>query len=350
MTSIAETCLYQLSLINDLLDLSKSAAGRLKIASQACDATALAGECFRFVQPQAELLGLQLEFQSKVGNAWVSADPLRVRQMLMNLLGNALKFTQKGGLVTLWLARPRPGWISFGVQDTGIGIGSGCLPDVFQPFHQVEKAQGTSGPAGSGLGLAIVKELAEAQKGRVLVSSEPGCGSTFVVEIPEVAPPVSSSRVTVTSGELQTPDPSLPDGATSPGSGDAKGLRVMVVEDHDLNRELVTDYLTAEGFEVHSFLDGIRALQALPELRPNVVIMDVQMPGLDGLEVTRQIRQSSDRGICAVPILGLTALAMPEDRDRCIAAGMNAYQGKPFSLKALPGVLRRMVSDSVSQA
>ena len=348
MTSIADSCRYQLSLINDLLDLSKSAAGQLKIVCESCDAMAVAAECLRLVRPQAERRRLSLELQSTVGEAWVSADPLRMRQMLMNLLSNAVKFTPAGGAVTLWLARPRANWIAFRVQDTGVGIGPASLTDVFQPFLQVEALPpGASAASGSGLGLAIVKELAEAQKGHVMATSEPGRGSTFVVELPEVPPPAALPRNQIAL--TAAPQPGAPASTASAGAPserrDEDGLRVMVVDDHDLNRDLVTDYLTAAGFEVHPFMDGVRALKELPALRPDVVIMDVQMPGLDGLEVTRRIRQFADRGIADVPILGLTALAMPEDRDRCIAAGMNAYQGKPFSLKALPGLLRRLVSD-----
>ena len=352
MTSIADSCRYQLSLINDLLDLSKSAAGQLKISCESCDATAVAAECLRLVRPQAERRRLRLELQSTVGEAWVSADPLRMRQMLMNLLSNAVKFTPAGGAVTLWLARPRPNWIAFRVQDTGIGIGPASLTDVFQPFLQVEALPpGASAASGSGLGLAIVKELAEAQRGHVMATSEPGRGSTFVVELPEASAPSATPSAAVAVA-VPRPEPSVATGvaATPSERRHDDGLRVMVVDDHDLNRDLVTDYLTAAGFEVHPFMDGVRALKELPGLRPDVVIMDVQMPGLDGLEVTRRIRQFADRGIADVPILGLTALAMPEDRDRCIAAGMNAYQGKPFSLKALPGLLRRLVTDPDGKA
>lgn len=118
----------------------------------------------------------------------------------------------------------------------------------------------------------------------------------------------------------------------------------MLVDDHELNRELLADYLDAHGFQVTCCNDGLSALEVLPNLRPNVVIMDVQMPGMDGLETTRRIRSMADRSLATVPILGLTALAMPEDKDKCIASGMDDYLGKPFSLKALPPILRRLAS------
>lgn len=121
-------------------------------------------------------------------------------------------------------------------------------------------------------------------------------------------------------------------------------VTVMLVDDHELNRELLADYLDAHGFKVTCCNDGQSALEVLPTLRPSVVIMDVQMPGMDGLETTRRIRSMADQALATVPILGLTALAMPEDKDKCIASGMDDYLGKPFSLKALPPILRRLAS------
>ena len=127
-------------------------------------------------------------------------------------------------------------------------------------------------------------------------------------------------------------------------------VTVMLVDDHELNRELLADYLDAHGFQVTCCSDGLSALEVLPQLRPSVVIMDVQMPGLDGLETTRRIRSMADRSLATVPILGLTALAMSEDKDKCIASGMDDYLGKPFSLKALPPILRRLASGGARAA
>lgn len=121
-------------------------------------------------------------------------------------------------------------------------------------------------------------------------------------------------------------------------------VTVLMVDDHELNRELLTDYLEAQGFHVTPCADGLTALDLLPRLHPQVVIMDVQMPGVDGLEITRRIRRLPDNQVAKVPILGLTALAMPEDKDKCLASGMDDYLGKPFSLKALPPILRRLAS------
>jgi CheY-like chemotaxis protein len=129
-------------------------------------------------------------------------------------------------------------------------------------------------------------------------------------------------------------------------SPDTESIKVLMVDDHELNRELLTDYLEAQGFQVISCADGLTALESLPKVHPNVVIMDVQMPGVDGLEITRRIRRLRDATLAKVPILGLTALAMPEDKDKCLNAGMDDYLGKPFSLKALPPILRRLASQT----
>lgn len=127
-----------------------------------------------------------------------------------------------------------------------------------------------------------------------------------------------------------------------------KPVSVLMVDDHELNRELLTDYLEAQGFHVTACADGLTALDLLPQLRPQVVIMDVQMPGVDGLEITRRIRRLPEAPLAKVPILGLTALAMPEDKDKCLASGMDDYLGKPFSLKALPPILWRLASQPTS--
>ncbi len=345
--AISDSCHYQLELINDLLDLSKAAAGQLRFTCIPCDANEIGAECYGLVGPQAERRGLQMRWEPSAERLYVRADPKRLKQILMNLLSNAIKFTPMGGEVRLRVSMTRRGFGEFSVRDTGIGIDEAHLSDLFKPYTQVEDSASTSG---SGLGLAIVKQFAEAQNGRIVATSQPGQGSEFVVEIPAVLESaVEGSAGTPVHGAAESeaqsaepepkpepPTPSVPRDASAP-------IRVLVVDDHDLNRELVMDYLTAAGFEVQACVDGMSALDVLPKLLPDVVIMDVQMPGLDGLEVTRRVRQSKDPRLAHVPILGLTALAMPEDRARCLEAGMNEYQGKPFSLKTLPGILRRLI-------
>lgn len=343
--AISDSCHYQLELINDLLDLSKAAAGQLRFACIPCDANEIGMECFSLVGPQAERRGLRMHWEPSPERFHVRADPKRLKQILMNLLSNAVKFTPVGGEVWFRVSTPRNGCVAFSVRDTGIGIDASHLSELFKPYTQVDDA-GTG--SGSGLGLAIVKQFAEAQQGSIVATSQPGQGSEFVVELPAVLESTSDSSVSQPVVPVDSPTPSATTAPTAPSNPsvlhDASApIRVLVVDDHDLNRELVTDYLTAAGFEVHSCVDGMSALDVLPKLLPDVVIMDVQMPGIDGLEVTRSIRQSTEPRLARVPILGLTALAMPEDRARCLEAGMNEYQGKPFSLKTLPGILRRLM-------
>jgi signal transduction histidine kinase/ActR/RegA family two-component response regulator len=343
--AIADSCHYQLELINDLLDLSKAAAGQLRFTCIPCDANEIAAECFGLVGPQAERRGLRMLLEPSAERLHVRADPKRLKQVLMNLLSNAIKFTPVGGEVRLRVSMTRRGWCELSVRDTGIGIDEAHLSDLFKPYTQVEDSTSTS-TSGSGLGLAIAKQFTEAQNGRIVATSQPGQGSEFVVEIPAVlespldeaagAPVLHTAKAASPSAEPGLLTRAVPRDACAP-------IRVLVVDDHDLNRELVTDYLTAAGFEVHACVDGMSALDVLSNLLPDVLIMDVQMPGLDGLEVTRRVRQSKDPRLAKVPILGLTALAMPEDRARCLEAGMNEYQGKPFSLKTLPGILRRLI-------
>lgn len=345
--AISDSCHYQLELINDLLDLSKAAAGQLRFTCIPCDANEIGAECFSLVGPQAEGRGLRMHWEPSAERLHVRADPKRLKQILMNLLSNAVKFTPAGGDVWFRVSTPRKGFVAFSVRDTGIGIDAAHLSELFKPYTQVEDAG-----SGSGLGLAIVKQFAEAQQGSILASSQPGRGSEFVVEIPAVLEGVSDPCAVIPvarEAEPEVPEKVAPPVAAAPHPGPTESrdlsspIRVLVVDDHDLNRELVTDYLAAAGFEVQACVNGMSALDVLPQLLPDVVIMDVQMPGLDGLEVTRRVRQSKDPRLAHVPILGLTALAMPEDRARCLDAGMNEYQGKPFSLKTLPGILHRLI-------
>lgn len=336
--SIHDSSLHLLQLINEILDLAKLEAGQFRLNITACDAAQVAQESIRLINPQATRRQLHLKFEPGPQGLHVLADPLRLKQMLVNLLGNAIKFTPAHGHVQLEISQPEPGRIQFRVNDTGIGISPEKLGTLFRPFVQLESGLNHA-TNGSGLGLVIVKHFAELQRGSISATSAPGYGSCFFLQLPEATgrpAPVPTKPAGTDQWTSLTFGP--PAGAPAP----LPPINVLLVDDNELNRESLGEYLTSAGFVVFPVPDGATALRELPQLHPDVIIMDVQMPGLDGLEVTRRMRQLPDLTLAQIPILGLTAMAMPDDRARCLAAGMTAYQVKPFPLKLLPDVLRRL--------
>jgi signal transduction histidine kinase/DNA-binding response OmpR family regulator len=308
-----------LAIIDDLLDISKIEAGKLELARMALSPAAVAEGAVAIVRPGAVARGLQLRCELGADlPAWIEGDATRLRQVLLNLLSNAVKFTERGS-VSLRVACVRGAetqQLRFEVADTGIGIDDAQQHLLFQRFSQV-------GPSiyrrfgGTGLGLAISRHLVEAMGGMIGVDSRIGAGSTFWFAIPYVETAVQ------TAPEMRQP------------TGDAgPRARVLVAEDQDMIRELIEAMLSDAGHEVVLVRDGAEAIAALTGSDFDVVLMDIQMPGLDGIAATRQIREMGDR-IRGIPIIALTAYAMAEDRERCRAAGANAHLSKPIDRKEL---------------
>jgi signal transduction histidine kinase/DNA-binding NarL/FixJ family response regulator len=279
-------------------------------------------------------VGIQVAVSRDVDEIW--ADDFMIHQILLNLLANAVEFTPAGQEVTVEVTLCPSGNASVHIVDQGPGISPGDLGRLFIPYAQV----GTTGrrpKRGSGLGLALVKQFADAQGITLSVTSTVDVGSRFLLLLPSVPEAVV--------GPDPAPVTSSPGGVAPTAA--AEGMttmptRVLVVDDNDMNRGLLGDYLVNAGFDVHVASDGPTALSRLPLLRPDVVVMDVQMPHMDGMEATRRIRKMTDNVLASTPVLGLTALSMVADRERCIAAGMTDYRSKPFSLRALATLLREM--------
>ena len=283
---------------------------------------------------QAKRLTLDLEIDSAVPT-FVIGDNARTRQILVNLLGNAVKFTQQGG-VTLRVARTGADRIRFSVIDTGIGIDPAFRTNLFHAFAQ-QDAGYTRKYGGTGLGLALVKRLVDAMEGSIEMESTPGKGSTFSFELPlpeAFAAPsaeLQSAQPQVAAASVPQPAPN----AVAPAAARAK-RRVLVVEDNLLNQELVLGYLEDTDYAVTLADDGRKGVEAFEGEQFDVVLMDWQMPEMDGLEATRRIREiESTRGMRRTPIVAVTAHAMTSDREACLAAGMDEYLVKPYSLDAL---------------
>ncbi|WP_428153156.1 ATP-binding protein [Brevundimonas sp.] len=303
-----------LDLINQILDLSRIEEGRLEIVPQAIDADALIHEVTETLRPLADSKGLALHVRS-AGLGWVSADPVRLRQILFNLLSNAIKFTAQGE-VALDVARTDAG-VVLRVSDTGRGIPADQIGQLFTRFAQIEAAA-VDRRDGAGLGLSIVATLVELLGGRIDVESEAGEGATFVVTLP-----------------LKRTQPVKAD-EDAPDAGPEAALRVLVAEDHPVNQHVIRGLLGQVGIEVEIVEDGLQAVKATQARAWDLILMDVQMPNMDGPTATQTIRQrEADIGLARTPIIALTANAMVEQVETYLAAGMDAVVSKPIDLKVL---------------
>ena len=335
---------HLLALIDDVLDFSKLEAGKLELREEEFCLTKFMEEIFAFSAARASVK--ELDFQGGVSPSTPSCvlgDRFRIRQILTNLLDNAVKFTAAGQII---LTVSRVGTDSrgrhtlrFSVADTGIGISKEALEELFEKFSQVDPSL-TRQHGGTGLGLAISKELAELMGGEIGVSSPSGLAGGgrgtefwFTVKVYE----------TFCLEEDAEPDPDAePDVLKSERP---VGLRVLAAEDNAVNRRVIAAILAGAGIEAHIVEDGAQAVAALEKDRYDAVLMDVQMPIMDGLEATRTIRMMERaKGLPPVPVIALTAHAMPGDRERCIEAGMNEYISKPIDrqifLEALYGLVQ----------
>jgi signal transduction histidine kinase/ActR/RegA family two-component response regulator len=312
-----ESAHHLLQILNDILDLSKLEANRITLEPGPVDVRRLARDVVALMAAGA--VGRDLAVTVALAPdlpEHVLCDPTRLRQVIMNLVGNAVKFTEKGR-VTLAVGRGPGDRLEVAVHDTGVGIPEAAKRTLFERFNQVDSSV-TRTRGGTGLGLAISRQLVELMGGEIAVESVAGLGSTFRFWIPAPA------------ADAAAPLPvhkAPPTAATVP-------LRVLVAEDNQTNRQILAAYLAIGGHSAHMVANGVEALAAVEEAEFDLVLMDVQMPLMDGLTATRRIRALPGPA-SALPIVALTANAMHGDRERCLAAGMTEYVAKPVSLDAL---------------
>jgi len=324
-----------LMLINDILDLSKIEAERMDLEQESFELLMCVGSAVDLLRPKATEKGLALDYQidGQVPER-IRGDMARLRQILVNLLGNGIKFTEQGEISLSVTARPldrgtspadRETWeILFAIEDTGIGIPADRLDHIFEPFTQVDDST-TRQYGGTGLGLAISRRLAEMMGGRMWVESELGAGSTFCFTIQAEVEP--SEEPTVADETMRQPQFDAGMAARLP-------LRILLVEDNPVNQKLALRLLARLGYQADLASNGLEALETLERQAYDVVLMDVQMPEMDGLEATRRIRH--EVAPKAQPrIIAMTANAMKEDRATCLAAGMDDYLSKPIRVAEL---------------
>ncbi len=322
VTQVRESGQHLLSIIDDILDLSKIAAGRSPLEISPTSIKQVAESSIRMVRPIAtdKELTVSVKIDPQVTN--IMADERRLKQILVNLLNNAVKFTHMGGEVGLeinGIADERT--IEFVVFDTGIGIPESAIRQLFEPFMQVDGSLSRQ-YGGTGLGLTLVSRLVEMHEGVVEVESTEGQGSRFTVSLPWREPQGGDATDTYFSSFI---DQSIP--------SEARGAKILLAEDREANVLTLLDYLNIKGFEVLVARNGLEAVKMAGDFMPDIILMDIQMPEMNGLEAIQHIR--NNRLVRDIPIIALTALAMPGDRERCIAAGANDYVSKPVSLRQL---------------
>ena len=329
---------HLLSLINDVLEMSKLDQDSIELGHEVCDLGQICLGTSSMLVARAAECGVTMKLGSQeIRETLVYTSPLHLRQVLLNIYGNCIKYNRPGGSVSTMLecvARDDQ-WVVYRwtISDTGIGMSEEYLERIFEPFSQ----EGSDSDArthyqGTGLGMSIVKKIIDKMGGSIEVSSEKGVGSTFVVTIPfELA-----GETEAAAGDLAV---------AAVGEASIAGVKVMLVEDNDLNAEIAATLLQDRGAEVVTVPDGEAAVRLFGESPAgtfDVILMDVMMPKMNGYEATRAIRELSREDAATVPIVAMTANAFKEDEERCYAAGATAFLPKPIDIDRLAATLARL--------
>jgi PAS domain S-box-containing protein len=334
---------HLLELINDILDLSKIEAGHLHLHMEKCAVADVCQSSLQLIKEMAHKKRQQVFFAINPRSIDLYADARCLKQMLFNLLGNAVKFTPEGGQIGLDVQGDTAvGIVRLSVWDTGIGIATADLPKLFRPFSQLDSGLARQ-YSGTGLGLSLVQRMVDLHGGSLSVESVLGQGSRFTITLPwHLAAPMAFS---LSQGDISATAPQpLTEGPKGPGVRE-KPL-ILLVDDNETTLSLYADYLQLKGYQTVIARDGSEAVQMAQTTTPDLILMDIQMPELDGLAATQRIRANPHQGIAATPIIALTALAMSGDRERCLAAGVDDYLSKPVNFQQLIEVIETQLTQS----
>jgi len=355
ISTIEHSGKHLLDLINDILDLAKIEAGKLELSLSYQSIQMLCNSSLSLIKQMAYQKNIQVNTQISPHLDQIELDDRRMRQVLINLLSNAIKFTSEGGTVTLevWqqstpppsadvkttqpLTFPTSSFVCFAVTDTGIGIAPEDMPRLFQAFVQIDSSLNRQ-YNGTGLGLAVVKRITELHGGWVQAESTLGQGSRFTVILPYRPLVKPSDRAPALLSSQQTT--SQPD--ETPLQIPIRQPQVLLAEDNQANIETYSNYLINFGYQVIVATNGLEAISLAKQHQPDLILMDIQMPEMDGLEATRQIRAIPE--LSHTPLIALTALVMPGDREKCIEVGANEYIAKPVRLRHLVNRIAQLLS------
>lgn len=311
-----ENSVHLLALISDLLDITKAESGRIELRIGAVAVRDLGADAVKMLADAADEKGLGLTQDYRHQTEVIGADPLRLKQVLVNLLSNAVKFTPPGGSVTLRVEETaEPPQLIFRVIDSGIGLKREDQERIFLEFEQWAAPRPQTA-SGTGLGLPMARRLTESHGGTLSVDRAAGSGCVFSVHLP-----------------LRAPPPVAPAVAVAPIALDPAEVLILVVEDYPANLELLVGYLETEGYQVASAVNGFEAIEQALALKPDLILMDVKMPGMDGLEAVRRLRANPITQ--DIPVISLTAFASDLDAAACYAAGANGHLAKPFDFDHL---------------
>ncbi len=325
INTINESGQHLLTLINDVLDLAKIGAGQITLEQSIIDVNSVCQSSLRMIKQLSQKKVLQVHFDIDTNVEFIIADERRLKQMIVNLLSNAVKFTPANGQIGLEVHGDQTNhMVQFIVWDTGVGISKEDQARLFQPFTQVNPSLIREN-GGTGLGLALVDQMARLHGGYVSLKSEPGKGSQFAFALPweqNSLPAVASSTLTTPSRE-----------AIKATTASGRKQVIVLFEDTDAVIMTIRDYLEYAGYQVETARNGQDGLDLVKQIKPDLILMDIQMPVMDGLEATRRLRSQAE--FQNTPIIALTAFAMSGDRERCIKAGATDYLSKPVKLKEL---------------
>jgi CheY-like chemotaxis protein len=336
LEKIGSSARHLLALINDILDMSRIESGRMELKAEEFSFREFLDQISIIVGGQCEDKGLTFVCQRDESlDEYFIGDALRLKQVIINILGNAVKFTDMPGTVTLIVEQTDivadSRMLRFIMKDTGIGMDAEFLPKLFEPFAQ-EDATTTNRYGGSGLGMAITKNMVDLMGGAITVESEKGRGTTFTVDIPLHR-----------AHHVEW----LQDSKQAEHEVSLEGLHVLFAEDMEMNAEILADLLELEDMSSEWADNGQRAVQMFEESEDghfDVILMDMRMPVMDGLAATRAIRALNRSDASTIPIIALTANAFEEDVKQCISAGMNAHLSKPVDIDILKKTLSELLA------
>jgi signal transduction histidine kinase/DNA-binding response OmpR family regulator len=322
--TINESAANLLVIINDILDFSKISNGKMVLEEVDYVFKDVIKNCIKITQLKAQEKGIELTTDIDAGIFPVlSGDPVRLNQILINLVGNAIKFTEKGTVTVsakMLEENESTTKVEFSIQDTGIGIPEDKLSSIFESFTQASSST-TRKYGGTGLGLTITKQLVELQGGKIYIKSAPGTGSTFSFFL-VIKKAATSENVAKGSAGIQS-------------STELSGVNILLVEDNVINQKVATKTLMRQGAIVDIANNGREAIEMVQKKAYSVILMDIQMPEMDGLQATEYIRNQMEHPLNKTPIIAMTASALVSEKGRCLSIGMNDYLSKPFVAKDL---------------
>ncbi|MBD2667152.1 two-component hybrid sensor and regulator [Richelia sinica FACHB-800] len=356
LTTIERSGKHLLSLINQILDVAKIQSGKMSLKLSSVSVQELCSQSLALLEPQAMKNKLQMNLHIADNITEIVVDPMLIKQALINLLSNAVKFTPKSGKVTLEVKldldsekqkletiklKTFTPHILFTVTDTGIGIPSTEIDSLFQPFIQLD-SQLNRQYEGTGLGLTLVKQIVEMHQGNMIVNSVLGQGSSFTMKLPYTQPLAQNIGALNLDINSKNNNFEIEDTSNENLKSAAIAPLILLAEDNEANIDTIGIYLQAKGYDLVIANNGLEALELANLHQPNLILMDIQMPVMDGLESIRQIRANPT--LSHIPIIALTALAMPGDKEKCLNAGATDYLSKPVKLKNLVNKIGALIA------